>query len=162
MTESPIHLYYWSVEFKDGYSLSQFDRDGNEITVKDFTPNKYVNQDGSLKSNSNVFENLEKIHGRVTKAGWYPFTAEFGATCMTKQPNLRVGVHKELSPIERQVDETFYSTYFLKNVTIKYGITNTGEQIPLDQVQSAVHIGLFPREGYNQEPEVLTCNVRLI
>jgi hypothetical protein len=161
MTESPVHLYYWSVEFKDGYSLSQFDRQGNEISVRDFTPNKYLNEDRTIKQNANVFENMEKIHGRVTKVGWYPFTAEFGATCMMKQPNLRVGVHKELSPIERSVDETFYSTYFLKNVSIKYGLTATAQEIPLEQYQSAVHIGLFPREGFNQDPEVITCNVRL-
>ena len=159
MTDSPVQLYYWSVEFNDGYSFSQFDREGNEIHPKNFCPNQYL-KDGKIQENCNVFENLEKIHGRVVKAGWYPFTAEFAATCMIKQPNLRIAIQKDLSPIEKEVNETFYSTYFLKNVSIKYGLSPDKREVPIDQFQSAIHIGLFPRDGVNDVPDILTANLR--
>lgn len=86
---SPIQMFYWKVKFADNYVLSQFNQNGTENQVKDFVgADHWEIKEGvkSLKWYSNLFSNIEQIHGRATHIGWYPFETDLALLIKGRNP----------------------------------------------------------------------------
>lgn len=166
MSQTAIQLFYWKVEFEDGFELSQFDKDGKEIFVRDFTDEKYkrINketQQVEVIPNTNVFEKFENDHGRVVKIGWYPFSSNLAKEAMTKQEGLRIAIYPELKAIEQTVPDSYYATHLVKSTEIKYGINTKGKKIemyPIDLFVSKIHLTIVPRAG--GDPITSSFNLR--
>jgi hypothetical protein len=161
---SAVQLYYWKVTFEDGYVLSEFDEEGNEIHHISFTPKSCTKKTENgviIIPNSNIFADLEKKHGRVVQIGWYPFSTSLAMKAMGKQDNLRIATYPNLKEIVQEVTPAYHATTFVKTAEIKYGIKQGGkkiESIPIDTLVSKLHLTIVPREG--GEPITSTFNLR--
>lgn len=166
LQQSAIQLYHWKVEFEDGFTLSQFDKEGKEVFVKDFTDEKYkrVNQETQqveVIPNSPVFEKFEKDHGRVVKIGWYPFSSELAKEAMNRQEGLRIAIYPELKAVEQVVPDSYYATHLVRSTEIKYGVKTSGKRVemfPIDLFVSKIHLTIVPRVG--GDPITSSFNLR--
>lgn len=111
--KTPIQIYYWKVEFSDKTILAQFDEYGNEILIRNICPAHYFITDPITKQKlipkkARVFEGYEKIHGKVTKIGWYPYTAELAEKATKKNNTLRIATNPELDALKIEVPAEYY------------------------------------------------------
>ena len=151
---SPVQTYFWAAEFEDKYRLEQFDKEGNERRVQDFCGSDCIIND-TIKRNSNVFGQLERVHGRVKKIGWYPFDKKFAQKCVNRQNTLQIHIDKKLKPIEYEVKPTHYASYFLKENKIDYGLESFAG---ISAVVGKLMMGAFPRD--EGRPEIITIDLR--
>jgi hypothetical protein len=87
---APMQTFYWQIKFNDDYILSQFDVNGNEVLIKEFLGDDHwglVDGVKTLRKTSNLFSNIEKLHGRAVKVGWYPFDEELAKKIMKVSGN---------------------------------------------------------------------------
>ena len=152
--KSAIKLYYWQATFQDGTRIAQFDDFGNEILIKTICPKKY--QETSPATNqtiilphANVFEEYEKIHGRVVKIGWYPYNQTLAARATKKQPTLRIALNEELVPLEVEVPQGYYVGAPKDCSKVEFAVKMLADKkvmIPVDSLQWLIGISLFPLE----------------
>lgn len=156
LVKTPTRFFYWQIKFNDNYILSQFDKEGNEVFIKAFTPKScwVLQQNGSLKLdyNSNWFELLESTHGHVIKVSWMPFTKELKSAIQNKQPNFECEVVKEYRPIERRVPKEMFGHIAWSNKILQR-IEMIFDKSPriedggtIDQYQAVLFIGYLPRD----------------
>lgn len=109
---SPIQMFYWKVNFIDGFELSQFDEQGHELLLKDILSDEHWGlKDGvrTLKKSSNLFSNVEKQHGRAVKVGWYPFDKLFADKILTKDPRFAISLVQIKEPHTMAIPENGYA-----------------------------------------------------
>lgn len=159
VTVHPIQLFYWKVKFEDGYILSQFDSDGNEILFKDIvTPEHYYLKDGkkTLNKNSNLFSNIEKMHGNAIKVGWYPFDDTLIEKIMKKNPDYNIQLMNNPVPHATNIPHDGYA-FLKKEIGIDYamnGDSATG-------YQSDLYFGYISRDGTgNGEVSHIELNIK--
>lgn len=150
--KTAIQLYYWQAMFADKTRLAQFDDYGNEILIKKICPSKYMEtspatNQTTILPHANVFEEYEKIHGRVTTIGWYPYTDELAKKCTAKNPTLRIATNEELVPLELQVPDGYYVGAPTNTSKIEFAaqmIENKKVLIPMESLQYLIGVSLFP------------------
>jgi len=153
--KTPIQLYHWKAHFADGTYLAQFDDFGNEILSKNICPEKYkfdnpTTGQREILPHANIFEEFEKLHGRVIKIGWYPFTKELAEKCIKKNPALRIATYDDLKQIELEVADGYYAGPPKKVNKVEYGMQETDKEIRMIPIESLVHkvcISIFPHDG---------------
>ena len=112
LSVSPIQMYYWKVKFADSYVLSQFNEDGSENQVQDFCGAEHWElKDGvkSLKWHSNLFSNIEKMHGRATHIGWYPFEIELALKIKSRNSEYNIHLVNSSDPHELAIPDNGFA-----------------------------------------------------
>lgn len=139
-------IFYWSVDFKDGYNLSQFDGSGKEILIKDIV-GKECWTDKGLEMKSNFFGKLEQVHGNVTKVSWKPFSQELYKKIESVDPSVEIILfNKAVNEISQIIPESHYAI-IKKTIDIKYGLNSNGKMNgEADAIMSGVTIGHLPRK----------------
>jgi len=149
---SPLQLFYWKVKFEDGFALSQYGPAGVEIHFKEFvTPQNYYLKEGKkvLNINSNCFSNLERMHGRATQAGWYPFDQVLIDQIKKTAPESNIELMENPAPYAIQIPHDGY-VHLKKSIGIEYDMNmskNGGLNKILQAYQSDLFFGYLMRDG---------------
>lgn len=149
-TVSPTRMFYWQVEFLDGTKIAQFDKEGNEVYVRDFASiESRIDPKDSSKGfdlKKNILAGLEVTHGRCVKVSWLPFTYRLKQNIISKQ-DISIEVVNEYKPIERRIPEGYFA-HFFSSAIIEYG-TNFISPNPLGISAhiGELYLGYLPREG---------------
>lgn len=135
--------FYWKAQFKDGFTLSQFEDDGEENFIKDYLSDELKARRNSKPKLSiigkNVFSKLEESHGKVKKFGWYPFEHDLANAVRNRSENHIAEVKEK--PVEIKVPEDCYPNFFrTSSVTF-------GQNIEPKKQDSELAISLIKREN---------------
>lgn len=152
--KSAVQLYYWQATFEDQTRIAQFDDFGNEILIKNICPKKYqetspATNQTTILPHANVFEEYEKIHGRIVKIGWYPYTQSLAEKATKKQPTIRIATNEELESLEVEVPVGYYVGAPKNTSKIEFAVkmlNNKKVMIPTESLQWLIGISLFPLE----------------
>lgn len=151
---SPLQLFYWKVKFADGFHLSQYDPAGVEILFKEFvSPQNYVLKEGvrTLNINSNCFSNLERMHGKATQAGWYPFDQALIDQIKKVDPETNMEMMEHAAPYACQIPHDGY-VHLRKSIDIDYKMDMKKGAISklLQAHQSDLFFGYLMRDGISK------------
>ena len=134
-----LQLFQWFVQFEDGFIFAQFDPSGKERQFKEFAPDsswKDTPEGRAFDIAQNHWAELEKMHGRIKKAGWLPFTKE-QRELYQQDSTIRIELLQDPHPIMIDISEGWYP-YLKKQVQIDYGL-ESGET--LDCKVSDIYLG---------------------
>lgn len=160
-------MFYWKVKFADGYVLSQFNEDGSENLVKDFVGAEHWEiKEGvkSLKWFSNLFSNIEQMHGRAVNVGWFPFETEQALKIKTRNPEYNIHLvnssesHNLAIPengfafIKKEIEFNWISKTPLKEPNGDLIYDKSGNQMFISNEpsgnQSDLYYGYLMRDGF--------------
>jgi hypothetical protein len=154
-------MFYWKIRFEDGTILAQFDDEGNEYDLKSSIPEHcWYTQEGRtcIDFTKNIFEKLEKIHGRIVEASWNPFTDELLAKAKAKQPQLAVQLLKNAVSYKKAIPTGFFP-YIHRTVAIEVAATISGHGTPARGYTASLFLGYLPRPGIESQGQIDRINL---
>ncbi len=119
-------MFYWKVKFADGYILSQFDSEGNELILKEILGKEHwmiKNNVQTLNKFSNMFSNIERLHGRAVKVGWYAFDKTLGEKIKAKQPDFNIHLIENTEPHFMAIPDNGFA-YISKEIGLDWASKN--------------------------------------
>ena len=148
-----MHCYFWEIVFEDGFHLRKFDSDGNEYLIKKDIPKTcyYIAANGqpAIDFNKNIWENLERVHGRAIEAAWIAFDLETKLKAQAKNRTLNIRIPTK-GPAFRTKIPVGYFPYVHVSVGIDTQVTMTGGDLKVVAAKGQVaklFLGYIPRQG---------------
>lgn len=160
---NPIHCFYWQIRFEDGFVLSKFDENGNELDFKkDIPASCWYEREGRpcIDFNKNIFEKFEMVHGRAVAAYWIPFTRELQKKIAIKQPSMRVELPENSIPYKVDIPNGFFA-YVQMKINMKIGVTIQGQPVKGSGFVGTLLLGYIPRPGTESLGELNEIHVRI-
>lgn len=165
-TLKPTHLFYWQVEFEDGYKLSMFDEQGNEVFIRDICPDDSLVEPQNRKTSpvildSNLMALQEKNHGLVTKFSWKPFTESL-KKAIERKGEIMIELLENPQDISLEIPKDCFC-HFYRSTKIEEDITFTPTDSKVLAARAFVGsliIGYIPRDGRSRRPVINTINLR--
>lgn len=163
MLVRPTHIFYWKIKFEDGTTLSQFGEDGKEYDLKSQIPGHCWYEDRQtgrtcIDFTKNIFEILEKTHGRIVEASWNPFTEELLQKAQQMQPELNAQVVKNAIAYKKAIPAGFFP-YIHKTIGIEVTASINGDGTPARGYTAALFLGYIPRSGTASQGQIDKINL---
>lgn len=147
ITIHPTHYFYWQIKFQDGFVLSKFDAEGNELDFKKNIPaNCWYEVDGNpaIDFTRNVYANYEAEHGRATEVSWIAFSKELKQKIAIKQPTMKIRILKTPVPFTKKIPEGYFP-YVKSDIKLDVQVTRGFSPVSGKGEMVSIYLGYMPK-----------------
>lgn len=154
-------MFYWEVEFKDGFKFVQFDEEGKEQIIQNHVTKDcwiFKEKKKFLDTSKNFFQNFEKEHGKAIRVSWKPFTKQL-ITKILKHQKMKLQAVDGAVPITHEVPEDCFPIFW-RATNVHYSLQD-GKPVNGSGEVAELHIGYLPRSGSKTQGVHDTINLNL-